>query len=211
MVFLRNQVAYFITGLIFWLPIAIIVLITSYVFGILEDSGSDFLDIFVPHRFVYTGLGIAFWLLIFLITGLILKKTPVGGIFSRTPVLGVFFRQGGEVMTLDTLLTLSPCLFLYSPTCPSYGWILSEQPVKADEEITDMILINVYYPNVPSMVTGQVYSVRRETVMRIGNPSKEMIDILLYGFRRPDNIRYLPWEGESEQDFKDRSRRFGIT
>ncbi|MFC2018013.1 hypothetical protein ACFLTQ_01760 [Chloroflexota bacterium] len=210
MAFLRNQVAYFITGLIFWLPIAIIVLISSYVFGILEELGSDFLDIFIPHRFVYTGLGVALWLLIFLITGLILKKTPVGSIFSRTPVLGVFFRQGGEVMSLDTLLTLSPCLFLYSPTCPSYGWILSEQPVKVDKEITDMMLINVYYPNVPSLVTGQVYSVRKETVMRIGNPSKEMVDILLYGFRRPDNICYLPWEDESEQDFKERSKCFGI-
>jgi hypothetical protein len=115
------------------------------------------------------------------------------------------------MMTLEKLISLSPCLFLYSPTCPSYGWILSEQEIKIADEVTNFTLINVYYPNVPSMVTGQVYSVRKDSIIKIGNPSREIIDILLYGFRRPNHINYLPWENESEQDFGERAKRFGIT
>lgn len=210
MAFSRSLIGYFITGIIFWLPIGVVVIVCRYIFGTLEELGRDILGFSIPQQFVYPGLGVVFWLLIFFITGLILKRTSVGNFFSRMPVLGMFFRQSGEIVTLDKLLTLSPCLFLYSPTCPSYGWILSEQEVKIAEEITDFPLINVYYPNVPSIVTGQVYSVRKESVIRIGNPSREIIDILLYGFRRPNYIHYLPWEGESEQEFRQRAKHFGL-
>ena len=210
MAFFRNLLGYFITGIIFWLPIGVLVLICRYIFGTLETLGKDLLDFSIPEQFVYPGLGVVFWLIIFFITGLILKRTPVGTFFSRLPVLGMFFRQSGEIVTLDKLLTLSPCLFLYSPTCPSYGWILSEQEVKIADETTDFNLINVYYPNVPSIVTGQVYSVRKESVIRIGNPSREIIDILLYGFRRPNYVHYLPWEYESEEEFRQRVKRFGL-
>ena len=210
MAFFRNLIGYFIAGLIFWFPIGVIVIVCRYIFGNLEELGRDILNNSIPSKFVYPGLGVVFWLGIFFITGLVLKRTPVGKIFSRTPVLGIFFRQSGEVITLDKLLNLSPCLFLYSPTCPSYGWILSEQEVKIAQEKANFILINVYYPNTPSIVTGQVYSVRKETVIRIGNSSKEIIDILLYGFRKPKNIHYLPWESESEQEFRQRAKKFGI-
>jgi len=197
--------------LIFWLPIGVVVVVCQYIFGTLEDLGQDFLDFSIPKNLDYPGVGIAFWLIVFLISGLILKRTPVGTFFSRIPVLGMFFRQSGQVVTLQTLLTLSPCLFLYSPSCPSYGWILSEQEVKIAEETTDFTLLNVYYPNVPSMVTGQVYTVRKDSVIRIGNPSREIIDILLYGFRIPNFIQYLPWENESEQEFRQRAKSFGVT
>jgi len=197
--------------LIFWLPIGVVVIVCQYIFGTLEDLGQDFLNFSIPQNLDYPGVGIAFWLIVFVISGVILKKTPVGTFFSRIPVLGMFFRQSGQVVTLEKLLTLSPCLFLYSPSCPSYGWILSEQEVKIAEEAADFTLINVYYPNVPSMVTGQVYTVRKDSVIRIGNPSREIIDILLYGFRIPNFIQYLPWESESEQEFRQRAKVFGIS
>ena len=68
----------------------------------------------------------------------------------------------------------------------------------------------MYYPNVPTIVTGQVFSVRKETVMKLGNPSRDMIDILLYALRKPENLKYLPWEDETAEEFKERAARFGL-
>lgn len=213
--FFSNLLGYFLAGLIFWFPIGIIVVVSIYIFGNLEDLGKDVISFSLsklskPTDNIHSGLGIAFWLIIFFITGLILRRTSVGTLFSKIPILGLFFRKKGEAVTIDKLMTLSPCLFLNTPTCPSYGWILSEQRVKIDNEIAPFELINVYHPNIPTMVTGQVYSVRKDTIIRIGNPSREVIDILLYGFRKPESIHYLPWEGESEQEFRQRARRFGL-
>jgi len=108
------------------------------------------------------------------------------------------------------LINMTPCLFLLSPTCPSYGMILSEEKVKFKNEKADFRLVNVYYPNVPTIITGQVFSVRRETVIKLGNPSREIIDILLYGLRKPEDIQYLPWEDETGEEFQERARRFGL-
>jgi len=189
----------------------VFIIIIRYIFENLEDIGEDILGIPIPDKYIYYGLGVVFWIVVFFLTGLILKKTALGKFLERMPFLGIFFRQSGEVMTIDKLLSLAPCLFLYSPTCLSYGWILSEQKVKLNKEEAHFKLINVYYPNVPTIVTGQVYSVRKETVIKIGNPSRHVIDILLYGFRTPDTINYLPWEDENEQEFKQRAASFGVT
>ena len=99
---------------------------------------------------------------------------------------------------------------MLSPTCLSYGWILSQEKVKLNGEGANFQLIDVYYPNVPTIVTGQVFSVRKETVMKLGNPSRDMIDILLYALRKPENLRYLPWEDETAEEFKERAARFGL-
>ena len=206
----KHQLGFLLYGFIFWLPVAIVVLVGVYIFGHLEDFGHTFLTFFIPDRFVYTGLGIVFWLVIFFLSGVLLKATSVGDFFSGVPIVGGFFRRGGEIITVDTLANLTPCLFLYSPTCPSYGWILSEEKVKLNNEKASFGLVNVYYPNVPTILTGQVYSVRKETVIKLGNPSREVIDVLLYGLRRPEDIQYLPWEDETEEAFKERAKHFGL-
>lgn len=113
-------------------------------------------------------------------------------------------------MTIDRLTNLAPCLFLLSPTCVSYGWILSEEKIKLGDANADFNLVDVYYPNVPTIVTGQVFSVRKDTVMKLGNHSKDLIDILLYALRKPENLKYLPWEDETEEEFKTRAARFGL-
>ena len=71
-------------------------------------------------------------------------------------------------------------------------------------------MLNIYYPNVPSIVTGQIFPVRKETVIKLGNKSREIVDLLLYSFRSPENIKYLPWEDEKDEEFKIRANRFGI-
>jgi len=47
-------------------------------------------------------------------------------------------------------------------------------------------------------------------VIKLGNQSREIVDLLLYSFRSPENIKYLPWEDEKEEEFKIRAHRFGI-
>jgi len=92
----------------------------------------------------------------------------------------------------------------------SYGWILSEEKIQLNHESAVFTLINVYYPNVPSLVTGQVFPVRKDTVIKLGNSSKEMIDLLLYSFRSPPYLKYLPWESESKPEFEERAKHFGL-
>ena len=208
--FTRRQIGYLFFGLIVWFPIGILILIGSYIVGTLEREGKDFLHFFVPERFVYPGIGFVLWLLIFYFTGLLFRRTKIGTYFSSIPILGTFFRTGGETMTLDRLTNLQPCLFLYSPTCLSYGWILSQGKVNLGTDDAHYQLTDVYYPNVPTIVTGQVFAVRKETVMKLGNPSRDVVDILLYGLRRPDALQYMPWEDETEEQFKERAARFGL-
>ena len=208
--FIKRQLGFLLYGVIFWLPIGVIVLVAQLILGDLDSTGRDFLMLFVPDKYVDPGTGIVLWLVVFFLSGVLVKATPVGDFFSHVPILGMFIRRGGEIITIDKLMNLAPCLFLFSPTCISYGWILSEEKVKLDKESSSFNLINVYYPNVPTILTGQVYSVRKETVMKLGNPSREVIDILLYGLRRPEIIQYLPWEDEAKEEFRERAKRFGL-
>ncbi|MFC2010990.1 hypothetical protein ACFLUR_01700 [Chloroflexota bacterium] len=211
MKFVTARLADILSGFVFWLPIGISILIGGYFYNNLEVLGKGLLVLFVPEKFLHPGLGTLLWLIIFLLTGLILKNTAIGEHLSRIPVIGLFFREkGGKVITVNRLLNLTPCLFLFSPTCPSYGWILSEEEIRLDEEKVHFTLINVYYPNVPSIVTGQIFPVRKESVIKLGNQSREIIDLLLYALRSPENIIYLPWEEEKEEEFKKRAEDFGV-
>ena len=206
----RELIGYLMAGLIFWLPIGVVVLAGSFLYGKLEDLGSTFLGLFIPDRFVFTGAGILFWIVLFVVSGLALKRLPARNPLTKAPFVGFLFSKEGNAMTLARLHGLTPCLFLYSTTCFSYGWILSKQGVSLDSMEAPNGLVNVYYPNVPTMVTGQVYAAPKDAVMRLGNSSGEIIDVLLYGLGAPEHLKFLPWEGESEADFTARARRFGL-
>lgn len=207
--FVRSQITFLLFGFGFWLPIAVLILIIVFLFNNLEEIGRNILLVFLPEKFFYSGLGIVFGILIVYFSGMALKLTKIREFFSKIPVLGLFF-GAGEIITIERLLHLNPCLFLISPTCLSYGWILSEEKVKLSEEKAIFTLINVYYPNVPTLVTGQVFPVRKDTMIKLGNSSKEIIDLLLYAFRSPKDLRYLPWEDESLEDFEKRAKSFGL-
>jgi hypothetical protein len=207
--FFKKQITFLLFGFVFWLPIAVLVYIIVFLFTNVEDVGRKFLLLFIPEQFIYAGFGIVLGILIVYLTGVVLKVTKVRRVFSKIPVLGLFF-GAGEIMTIDRLLHLSPCLFLYSPTCLSYGWILSEEKVKLSKEKANFTLVNVYYPNVPTLVTGQVFPVRKDTVIKLGNSSREIIDLLLYAFRSPTGLKYLPWEDETQVDFEKRAKSYGL-
>jgi uncharacterized membrane protein len=207
--FVKNQLTFLLYGFVFWLPIAVLIYIIVFLFSNVEDIGRKFLLLLIPEQFYFAGFGIVLGILIVYFSGIVLKSTRVGRVFSKIPVLGLFF-GAGEIITIDRLLHLSPCVFLFSPTCLSYGWILSEEKVKLSKEKAIFTLVNVYYPNVPSLVTGQVFPVRKDTVIKLGNSSKEIIDLLLYAFRSPTDLKYIPWEYESQQDFEKRAQSFGL-
>ncbi|UCG54645.1 MAG: hypothetical protein JSV32_00020 [Dehalococcoidia bacterium] len=207
--FIKNQFTFLLLGFVFWFPILILILILIFLFNNIEDVGRIFLLFFLPEKYFHPGFGIVFSLVLVYLTGIALKLTKIKRIFSKVPILGLFF-GGGEIVTIERLLHLRPCLFLMSPSCISYGWILSEEKVKIKGEKATFTLINVYYPNVPSLITGQVFPVRKSTVIRLGNPSKEIIDLLLYSFRSPKDLIYLPWEDESNEEFEKRAKSYGI-
>jgi uncharacterized membrane protein len=164
--FVKNQLTFLLYGFVFWLPIAVLIYIIVFLFFNVEDIGRKFLLLFLPEQFYFAGFGIVLGILIVYFSGIVLKSTRVGRVFSKIPVLGLFF-GAGEIITIDRLLHLSPCVFLFSPTCLSYGWILSEEKVKLSKEKAIFTLVNVYYPNVPTLVTGQVFPVRKDTVIRL--------------------------------------------
>jgi hypothetical protein len=206
---IKRQFTFMIYGLVFWLPLGILLYILFLLFSNVENIGKMILSAALPDGLIRPGFGIVLFILIVYLSGIILKSTKVGGILSKVPVLGLFFGQG-EIITISRLMNMQPCLFLLSPTCISYGWILSEEKVQLGEEKSGFTLISVYYPNVPTMVTGSVFAIRKETIMKLDNSSKEVIDLLLYAFRSPACLKYTPWEDESQEEFEARSKFFGL-
>ncbi|MEN8614338.1 hypothetical protein ABFB09_03500 [Dehalogenimonas sp. THU2] len=207
--FVKNQSTFILYGIIFWVPLVIGLYFAYLLAGSAESVGRGILGAVVPDNYLVFGSGIIFCFLIVYFTGLVLKTTNLGKVLSKVPVVGLFFGQG-EIMTIGRLSNMQPCLFLYSPTCLSYGWILSEEKVKLSNQKALFPIINVYYPNVPTLVTGQVYAARKDTVMKLANSSREVIDLLLYAFRSPAALEYIPWEDESEENFIERSQYFGL-
>jgi uncharacterized membrane protein len=207
--FLKNQSTILLYGFVFWLPIAVLIVVLVFLLNNVEVLGRDFLLLFIPQEYMHYGYGIAFGLIIVYISGVILRQSRVRAILNKVPLLGLFFGSG-EMMTVDHLTHLTPCIFQLSPTCLAYGWILSREKVNYNGSLSSVTLINIYYPAVPALVTGQVLPVRKEMVIRLGNSSREIIDLLLYSFRSPKDIKYLPWEGESQEDFENRAVYFGL-
>jgi uncharacterized membrane protein len=197
-------------GFVFWLPIGIALVIGVYIFGDLDSLGKGFLTFFVPDRFVYPGLGIAFWFILLYATGIIAQRTTIGNFLWGIPLFGAIFRRGGTTVTIDNLLNLSPCLCLRSETCIAYAFILWEEKVRLGNESADFDLIDIYQPHPPALVTGRVFSVRKGTIIKLGNKSGDILNILLYGLRRPVELKYLPWEDETEEEFKERASHFGL-
>jgi uncharacterized membrane protein len=207
--FIKKSSTFLIYGLVFWLPVTLVAYIGVLVFTNIESIGRTVLGRVVPDDHLYMGLGIVLFLVIVYISGMLLKLTKLGKILSKIPVIGLFFGQG-EIITISKLSHMQACLFLYASTSIAYGWILSEEKVKLGESKAMFPIINVYFPNVPTLVTGQVFAARKETVMKLSNSSSEIINLMLYAFRSPAAIQYIPWEDESTEEFEERSKHFGL-
>ena len=206
---LKKQSTFIIYGLVFWLPVVLVIYVAVLLFNNAENIGKMILGVAVPDKYLYSGFGVILCILIVYVSGMLLKLTKLGKVLSRVPVIGLFFGQG-EIMTINRLSHMQPCIFLYASTCISYGWILSEEKVKLSKDNAIFPLINVYFPNVPTLLTGQVFAARKDTVMKLSNSSSELINLLLYAFRSPAALEYIPWEDESQEEFRERSKLFGL-
>ncbi|MFX0196210.1 MAG: hypothetical protein ACFFCW_08820, partial [Candidatus Hodarchaeota archaeon] len=69
----KNQLTFLLYGFVFWLPIAVLIYIIVFLFNNVEDLGKDFLLLFIPEQFVYTGFGILLGIIIIYLTGVVLK------------------------------------------------------------------------------------------------------------------------------------------
>jgi uncharacterized membrane protein len=206
---IKKQLTFLLYGFVFWLPVILVTYVMILLFSNGDKVGRLILGVAVNKKYLFTGLGFIFCILIIYLCGMILKLTKVGKVLSKIPVIGLFFGQG-EIMTIGRLTNMQACLFLYSPTCISFGWILAEEKVQLGEEIANFPLICVYFPSVPTLVTGSVHTIRKSGVMKLGNSSTEVINLLLYAFKSPAALKYLPWEDESPEEFKERSKIFGL-
>jgi hypothetical protein len=123
--FWKNQSTFLLYGIVFWLPVILVVYITVVLFSNADSIGKTILGVAIPDKYLFIGAGAILCVLIIYLSGMILKLTKLGKLLSKVPVVGLFFGQG-EIMTINRLSHMCPCLFLYSPTTISYGWILSE-------------------------------------------------------------------------------------
>jgi len=205
----KRQFTFILYGFVFWLPVILVIYIAVLLFSNAEKMGRMILGVAVADKYLYFGFGAILCILIVYFSGMLLKLTKLGKVLSKIPFIGLFFGQG-EIMTIGKLSHMQPCLFLYSSTCISYGWILSEEKVKLSEDNAIFPIINVYFPNVPTLVTGQVFAARKDTVMKLANSSSEIFSLLLYSFRSPAALEYIPWEDESREEFEERSKFFGL-
>jgi uncharacterized membrane protein len=206
---IKKLFTFILYGLVFWLPVVLVIYIAILLFSNAENIGRMILGIVIPDNYLFYGFGVILCVLIVIFSGMLLKLTKLGKVLSKIPVIGLFFGQG-EIMTIGRLSHMKPCLFLYASTCISYGWILSEEKVTISKDNALFPIINVYFPNVPTLLTGQVFAARKYTVMKLANTSTEVINLLLYAFRSPAALEYIPWEDESKEEFEERSKLFGL-
>jgi uncharacterized membrane protein len=207
--FIRKQLTFLLYGFVFWLPVLLVVYIGMFFYDNAEKIGRWMLSVLGDDKYLFTGIGLLLCLVIVYLSGISLKLTSVGKVLSKIPFIGIFFGQG-EIMTISRLSHMQPCIFLYSPTCISYGWILSQEKVKVSKIQVSYNMMNVYYPNVPTLVTGQVFAVRKSAIIKLANSSSDVINLLLYAVRSPAALKYIPWEDESEEEFTERAKQFGI-
>ena len=198
-------------GFIIALPIGIFLWIIYGVLNAVNKLGDKILSPFLPGRHFVWGMGFLVILLLVLIIGILevysegkkrsfwqtIKEKSVG----KIPLFGPFFaKRGKNMISFEDLKKMTPCKFWLSDTTPHYGFIIREQKVRgADTEI------DVYRPNVPTIIPGDLFPLKKRFVIKLGNPSGEILDKLASGgFIGSEEEIPLPWEDENEEEFRER-------
>jgi uncharacterized membrane protein len=198
-------------GVIIAAPILIIAWMVYQVMNAVNSLGGKVLGLFIPERYLAWGTGILFVLVLILILGIIevhhgdkpkgawqsIKRHTVG----RIPFFGsLMTRTDRRIISLEDLKNLAPCKFWLSDTTPHYGFIVNEQKVRGAETELD-----VYRPNVPTIVPGDLFPLKRRLVIKLGNSSAEILDKLASGgFIGSNEEIPIPWDDETEEGFKER-------
>lgn len=198
-------------GLIIAAPILIIIWIFYEVLNAVNSLGDKLLATFVPDKYLVWGTGLLLILFFISVIGRIevhyegrekniwqtIKENTIG----RIPFFGSFITRGNrKVITYEDFKALTPCKFWLSDTTPHYGFIVNQQKVRGGETEVD-----VYRPNVPTIIPGDLFPLKRRFVIKLGNSSGEILDKLASGgFISSDEEIPLPWEDETEEEFRER-------
>jgi uncharacterized membrane protein len=198
-------------GIIIIGPIGIVLWIALGVIDAVNGLGDHLLVPFFSGRHVPWGLGFLIILVFILIIGRIelyyegkeksiwqsLKEKSIG----KIPMIGpLFATRNKKVVSFQAFKDMTPCKFWLSDITPHYGFIISEQKVRGAETEID-----VYRPNVPTIFPGDLFPIKKRFVIKLGNPSSEILEKLTScGFIRADEEIPLPWEDETEEDFRER-------
>lgn len=207
--FLTDQIAYFLKGFCILMIFGVILFVANLFLGLFDGLGKWILELFFPKELIISGTGVFLIIIIFWITGFLdAKKDLSSKVLKRIPGVGKLF-GGGDIF--ERILKARPCLFLYSPTCPAYAWILGDIPVflRLKKRLKPLGTIkNLYYPNIPTIATGQMFPVFKNNIMLLGNSSQEVLKMAMYGIEHPERLIFVPWEEESEDEFIDRATLF---
>ena len=198
-------------GIIIAAPILILLWVVYAVLNAVNSIGEKVLDLFAPERYIVWGMGLLLILFLILLLGRVevhyearkrsiwqtIKKNSVG----RIPFFGSFFAGANrKVISLEDLRNMAPCKFWLSDTTPHYGFIINEQKVRGAETEID-----VYRPNVPTIIPGDLFPLKKRFVIKLGNSSAEILDKLASaGFITSEEEIPIPWEDETEEEFRER-------
>ena len=201
----------FFRGLLITLPLGIIVWIIYGILNAFNTLGDEISSPFLPRGYQVWGMGLLIVLILIFVIGrleiyaqgkrrniwLTFKKHTVG----RIPLFGTFFVGSDKnVMSWDELLKMTPCKFWLSATTSHYGFIIRKQKVKGAETEID-----IYRPNVPTIVPGDLFPMKKRLVIKLGNPSGQILEKLASGgFVGADEEIPLPWEDETDEEFQER-------
>ena len=75
----KHHITFLLFGLGFWLPVAVLFFIIALLFSNLEDIGRKILLVFLPEKFLHSGFGIVFGILIVYFSGIALELILVQG------------------------------------------------------------------------------------------------------------------------------------
>jgi uncharacterized membrane protein len=198
-------------GIVIVGPIGVVLWIILGVVNAVNTLGDKLITPFFPGRQVTWGIGFLIILFFILVVGRLelyyegkeksiwqtFKEKSVG----KIPFIGpLFATRNRKVISLQDFKELTPCKFWLSDTTPHYGFIVSEQKVKgADTEI------DVYRPNVPTIIPGDLFPLKKRFVIKLGNPSSEILEKLTScGFIRAEEEIPVPWEDETPEEFHER-------
>jgi len=198
-------------GLIVALPIGIIIWIIYAVLNAINTIGNGMLSPFVSEQNLVWGMGLALVMVLIYILGRVelhyagrpnniwlkIKRKTVG----KIPLFGPFFVSGDKnVISLEDLGKMTPCKFWLSDVTPHYGFIIREQPVRGAETELD-----IYRPNVPTIIPGDLFPMKKRMVIKLGNPAGEILDKLASGgFIGSEEEIPVPWDDETEEEFSER-------
>ncbi len=198
-------------GLIIALPIAIVGWIMYGVLDAVNQLGDQVLNPLVPEGRLVWGMGLLLILFFIYILGRIelfyegkeknIWKSAKTKTVGRIPIFGHFFvRSDKNTLSLEELSQMTPCKFWLSGTTPHYGFIIREQKIRGAETEVD-----IYRPSVPTIVPGDLFPIKKRLVIKLANPSGEILNKLASGgFMGCDEEVPIPWEDETEEEFKER-------